>query len=430
MTWGLGGLVGLLRRPASGAVAGQVTQALAGLVLQVAAARFLGAAGLATFALIYGLIVLVTAVASGMVGDSLTVLDRHDRPVRAGLHVWAVLVAVVAGLVGGGLAAVTGVLPAWAAGVLGLAVVAFVLEDTLRRLLMATGRFWSLPAVDLTSLVVALATLVGYAVAGPLTLPHFFVALLAGQTAAGLVAWWRVPLDERARGPWRGADLAAVWAFGVWRAAAQTIRPGLLSGLRFVVVGLAGAAAYGPIEAARVYTAPTLTIVAGLGSYLLPHYVTMSRDSTGPRPVSRALRSADRVALAMAGSVALISLAAVALQPVVEPLLTGGGYDMPVLAVAGWGAYAVAAAVLLPYSGVATVQRQQRRVLAVRLLEFVALGVVVLLVRSVAEGEQWAPLTLAVGPLLAAVAVRQLVLRPLADREDGAHRTGRAPAPV
>jgi O-antigen/teichoic acid export membrane protein len=422
MTRGLGRLFGLVRRPASGAVTGQVTQALAGLVLQVAAARFLGAAGLATFSLIYGLIVLVTAVASGMVGDSLTVLDRQDRAVRAGLHVWAVLVAAGAGLAGGLLAAVTGVLPAWAAAVLGLAVVAFVLEDTLRRLLMASGRFWSLPAVDGTSLIFALGTLVLYALAGPLTLPHFFVALLAGQTAAGVVAWWRVPTAERPRGPWRSPDLAAVWSFGVWRAAAQMIRPGLLSGLRFVVVGLAGAAAYGPLEAARVYTAPTLTIVAGLGSFLLPHYVTMSRDATGPRPVTRALRSADRVALGMAGAVALISLVAVALQPVVEPLLTGGEYDMPVLAVAGWGAYAVAAAVLLPYSGVATVQHQQRRVLAVRLLEFLALGVVALLVLFVPDGEQWAPLTLAVGPLLAAVAVRQLVLRPIADREHGAHR--------
>ena len=41
-------------------------------------------------------------------------------------------------------------------------------------------------------------------------------------------------------------------------------------------------------------------------------------------------------------------------------------HTLGLLAVAGWGAYAVAAAVLLPYSGVATVQHQQRRVLAVR----------------------------------------------------------------
>ena len=249
----------------------------------------------------------------------------------------------------------------------------------------------------------------------------FFLALLVGQTAAGIVAWWRVPAADRPRGPWRSPDLGSVWSFGVWRAAAQMIRPGLLTGLRLVIVAAVGAAAYGPIEAARVYTAPTLTVVAGLGSFLLPHYVTMSRASTD-RPVTRALRSADRVALGLAGAVAALSLVAVLLQPVVEPLLTGGDYPLPVLAVAGWGAYAVAAAILLPYSGVATVQRQQRRVLGFRLLEFVALGAVVLLVTLVEGGETWAPLALAAGPLLAAVAVRQAVLRPLVRQERGAHR--------
>jgi hypothetical protein len=171
-----------------------------------------------------------------------------------------------------------------------------------------------------------------------------------------------------------------------------------------------------------VYTAPTLTVVAGLGSFLLPHYVAMARASAHDRPVTRALRSADRVALGLAGTVAVISLVAVLLQPVVEPLLTGGDYPMPVLAVAGWGAYAVAGAILLPYSGVATVQRRQRRVLGFRLLEFVALGAVALLVFTVDGGEAWAPLALAVGPLLAAVAVRQAVLRPLVRQEHGAPR--------
>jgi len=107
----------------------------------------------------------------------------------------------------------------------------------------------------------------------------------------------------------------------------------------------------------------------------------------------------------------------------VEPLITGGNYDMPVLAVAGWGAYAVAGAVLLPYSGVATVQRRQRRVLGFRLLEFVALGAVALVVTLVDGGEAWAPMVLAVGPLLAAFAVRQAVLRPLVRAEQDPSRT-------
>jgi O-antigen/teichoic acid export membrane protein len=397
----------LLRRPATGAITGQVTQAAAGLVLQVAAARFLGAAGLATFSLVYGAIVLVTAVASGMVGDSLTVLDRAEPRIRAALHVWAVLVAGAAGALGALLAAVTGLLPLWSAGVLGLAVTAFVLEDTLRRLLMAAGRYWSLPAVDGTSLLLSLLTLVGCALTGPLALPDFLVALLAGQTAAAVVAWWQAPAGERPRGPWRAPDLRTVWSFGVWRAASQTVRPALMTCLRLIVVGVAGAAAYGPLEAGRVYTAPTLVVVAGLGSYLLPHYV-----ATRDRPAADSLRAADRAALALAGTVAAITLVAIGTLPVLAPLLTGGDYPVPVAVVLGWGAYAVAGAFLLPYSGLATVHRRQRRVLGLRLLEFAALAAVCLL--TLGGDERWAPLALAVGPVLVAIAVRQLVLRPLA----------------
>lgn len=403
-----GRLGALVRRRATGAVVGQVTQAVAGLVLQVAAARFLGAAGLATFSLVYGAIVLVTAVSSGMVGDSLIVLDRHEPRVRAGLHAWALIVSGGAGIVGAVVAVVTHVVPSAAAVVLAVAVTAYVLEDALRRLLMATGRYWSLPAVDATSLVFSLAVLVVCALAGPLTITSFLWALVVGQTTAAVVAWLAAPADERPRGPWRQPALAEVWSFGIWRAAGQMVRPGLLTALRLLIVGAAGAAAYGPLEAARVYTAPTLIVVQGLGSYLLPHYVaTRDRD---PR---RSIRVADRAALGLAAAVAVIGVLAVVLQPVVEPLLTGGHYPVPMLAVVGWSAYAASAAFLLPYSGLATVHRRQRRVLMLRLPEFAALCVVWALVHNVTDGQQWAPLALALGPVVAAIAVRRFVLQPL-----------------
>ncbi len=406
---GVNPLLRLVRRPAVGAVLGQVTQALAGLVLSVAAARTLGAAGLAAFSLAYGCTVLVTALVSGLVGDSLTVLDRHDPGTRAALHVWAVGVAATAGLAGGALAAATGRLPGWAVVVLGLAVTAFVLEDALRRLLMATGRFWSLPAVDGAGLLVAVGTLAACAAAGPHSLASFALALLVGQGAAAVVAWAALPPGERPRGPWRGPALRAVWDFGVWRAAAQAIRPLLLTGLRLLVLAATGAAAYGPLEAARVYTAPTLVVVAGLGSSLLPRFV-----ATRGRPATEQLRAADRVALGLATAVAVVGVLAVALQPVAAPLLTGGAFAVPAAAVAGWSAYAVAAAVLLPYAGLATVHRRQRRLLCLRLLELGGLGGVWALVVLVDGGEAWAPLALAAGPLLVAVTVRRTVLRPLA----------------
>lgn len=397
----------LLRRPATGALTAQGTQAVAGLALQVAAVRELGAAGLAAFSLAYGAIVLATAVCSGLVGDSLTVLDRHAPGIRAGLHVSAVLVSGAAAVVGGALALLTAVVPLWAGLLLGLATAAFIVEDTLRRLLMASGRFWSLPVVDVTSLGPALAVLVTAGLSGRLTLATFVVALLVGQSGAALVAWLLLPPGERPRGPWRRPDLRAVASFGAYRAAAQTIRPALLTLLRLVVVTVAGAAAYGPLEAARVYTAPTLVLVAGMGSFLLPHFVALRS-----RGAAAGLRSADRAAIGLAVAVTTIGVVAVLALPWLGPLLTGGGYAVPGTAVAGWTAYAVAGAVLLPYAALASVHGEQRRVLVLRALEFAAPAVVLPLVLLADGGPVWAPLVLALGPVLAAVAVRRTVVVP------------------
>ncbi|MGY1659983.1 oligosaccharide flippase family protein [Geodermatophilus sp. SYSU D00705] len=401
----------LLRRRAVAAVVGQGTQAVAGLALQVAAARVLGAGGLAVFALVYGTLVLVTAVCSGLVGDSLTVLDRTDRGVRAGLHVWTLVVSAGAGLVGAVAALVSGLVPVWAGLLLGPACAAFIVEDTLRRLLMATGRYWSLAVVDTTSLVGAMTALGLAGATGGITLSSFVVALLAGQSAAAVVAWWLVPADERPRGPWRRPALRTVASFGVWRAAAQTIRPGSLTLLRVLVVAVAGAAAYGPLEAARVYTAPTLTLLAGLGSFLLPHFVGLRSG-----PMAAGLRVADRAALGIGLAVAVIGAVGLLALPWLGPLLTGGDYAVPAEAVAGWAAYAVAGAALLPYSSLASVHGGQRRVLALRSLEFASLGAVALLVLLVPAGTPWAPLALALGPALAAVAVRQSVVVPMVRR--------------
>jgi O-antigen/teichoic acid export membrane protein len=415
--------LGLLRRRATAAVVGQGTQAVAGLALQVAAARVLGAGGLAVFALVYGTLVLVTAVCSGLVGDSLTVLDRAEPRLRAGLHVWTLLVSAGAGLAGAVAALASGLVPVWAGLLLGPACAAFVVEDTLRRLLMATGRYWSLAAVDTTSLVGAMAALGLAGLTGGVSLSSFVVALLAGQSAAAVVAWWCVPTAERPRGPWRRPALRAVASFGVWRAAAQTIRPGSLTLLRVLVVAGAGAAAYGPLEAARVYTAPTLTLLAGIGTFLLPHFVGLRS-----RPMADSLRVADRAALGLGVAIGAIGAAGLLLLPWLGPLLTGGDYAVPAAAVVGWAAYAVAGATLLPYSSLAAVHGGQRRVLALRALEFASLAAVLLLVVLVPGGAPWTPLALALGPVLAALAVRQSVVVPMVRR--GSLRAVPEPVPA
>ncbi len=401
-------VLGLLRRPATGALTAQGTQAVAGFALQVAAARELGAAGLVAFSVAYGAIVLATALCSGLVGDSLTVLDRRDSGIRAGLHVSAVLVSGGAAVTGAAVGLLTDAVPPWAGLLLGVATAAFIVEDTLCRLLMATGRFWPLTAVDATGLTLALAVLLASWTSGGPTLTTFVVALLVGQTGAALVAWVLLPAAERPRGPWRQPALRAVASYGAYKAALQAVRPALLTLLRLAVVAVAGAAAYAPLEAARVYTSPALVLVAGMGSFLLPHFVAMR-----PRGPAAGLRSADRAAVGLTLAVAVIGVLAVLALPWLGPLLTGGAYAVPVTAVAAWTGYAIAGAVLLPYGGMASVHGGHRRLLALRTLEFAAPAVVLPFVLLADGGPAWAPLVLAVGPLVAAWAVRRTVLVPL-----------------
>lgn len=409
------GLRGLVRHRVSGALVGQATNALSGFVLQVAAARELGASGLATFSLGYGALVLGTAVSSGLVGSALTVLDRHEPRIRAALHVWTVLVSATVGALGVLAAGWTGILPGWAVPLLGLACAAYLVEDTLRRLLMATGRFWSLPAVDLTGVVLALAVLAVVGASGRITMATFVLALLVSQAGAAIVAWWCLPAGERPRGPWRRPALGRVASFGVWSALTQTIRPAALTLLRTMLIALVGAAAYGPVEVARVYTAPTLLMVTGVGSFLLPHFVSLR-----PRGLVTGLRAADRAVFLLGAGTALMGLAGLLALPWLGHLVTGGRYAVPVGSVVAWTLYSVASATLLPYGFLAVVHGRQARVLAMRCSELVSLAAAGILAACLRESVPWTPLALALGPAIAAVILRQAVLVPLVRRDSTA----------
>jgi hypothetical protein len=118
--------------------------------------------------------------------------------------------------------------------------------------------------------------------------------------------------------------------------------------------------------------------------------------------------------------VAVIGAVAVALLPWLGVFLTDGQYPVPAAAVLAWVAYAVAAAALLPYGRLALVHGGQRRVLALRAWELASVVAVVFLLLAVDGSEAWTPLALAVGPAVAAVAVRQSVLMPLVRRENSA----------
>ena len=385
------------------AVAAQGSQAAGSLVLQVVAARTLGMTGLGEFGLLFGILMLATAISSGFVGDSLTVLDRHQSPIRAALQNWLVLggaaIAVVCGLGVWG----TDFVGMQDALAFGAATFAFVIEDTIRRLLMANLRFWRVVAVDVTSLLVLGAVL---ALAPTISLAWLFVALAAGQVCASVVGVLMLPPGERwLATPMLPARHRAVFQYGSFRALQQAVRPSLLALTRVVVIAVVGVAAAGQLEAARIYTAPALLVVFGLNSFLFASYAIDKSQS-----MAVALRRADRGVSFLVAVTLAFGLVAVVCIPVLGPLLAGAQYDLSLISVMGWLAYSISVATVTPYGALAAVRGLQAAVLAVRVADsLVSLALAAALI-SLTSSAEWVPFGLAIGSFAGGFVIRRYVL--------------------
>jgi O-antigen/teichoic acid export membrane protein len=413
----------------TGAVSGQLSQAVGSFVLQLIAARSLGASGLGTFALLYSVIVMTTALSNGLVGDSLVVLDRDERPIRAALQNWCLLTSFGASVVGAFCCVLSG-LVSWEQGALfALATGTFMIESILRRLLMAVMRFWYLVVVDAVSATVSLAVLAVWHSVAPLTLDAMLIAWVAGQVLATLAAVLCLPSDERRLVSWRPSAMRQVAGFGMWRAAQQSLRPAMLTAARFLITLAAGRAAFGQLEAARVYMAPALLVIQGLGSYLFSSYA-LRRNARWARLIGRADRASSAMlllALAMGAVGALVS-------PWVGRFVTGPGFSLVPLAVFGWAVYAASTAAVTPFANLAAVRGRQHVVMALRTADSVlSLGLLALVINVLGADVSWAPYVLALGSLIDGAVIRWLVLLPLRREEEGqedAEGAESAPDPV
>lgn len=397
--------------PAAAALAAQVTVAGGSFLVQALAARELGAAGFGTFAILFGAVVMATAVSTGLVGDSLTVLDRGRPEVSNAL--WRVGGATIA------LAAATSTTVALLAGqppsraaLFGAVVAAFMLADLCRRLLMAELLFWRLAAVDAVGAGVGVGTAWLWTLAADPAVEHFLLAVLASQLTTAALATVAAPAGHRPRpGPGWG-DWRAVLAYGSWRAVQQFVRPTALNLVRWLVLLAAGQAAVGELEAARVIVAPAMLLVQGLGSYLFSSYAADRHHGAVVL-----LRRADRGAVVMLlGALVVGGIVALAL-PVLGELLTDGHYQLTALAVLGWSCYAASCAAVLPYGTLAAVGGQQRLVLAIRLLDSTAsVALVGLVVWLLGAQAGWAPWLLSTGSFAGGWFLRSRVLLPQARR--------------
>lgn len=398
---------GLVRSRAAGAAIAQIWQAAGGFGLQLAAAWTLGAAGLGLVSLCLGVIVMATAVTSGMVGDSLVVLDRSDRRIRGALQAWALILACLGGLAAGVGMALSR-LTTGQAVLFALALVIFQAAELVRRLLMANLLFWRLVVQDSVAVGATLAVVATWHALAGLSLGAFFVAMTVGQSLGVVVGMALVPASDRRWVSMRGANLRRVGGYGAWRGAQVGVPPALLTAARVLITLFTGAVALGLVEAARILAAPLLLVVQGLGSYLFSSY---ARDAHLGARVLRA--RAWRASGAMVASVLVLGAVLVALTPVLGPLITASGFEIARVTVAGWVLYVAASASLQPFASLAAVLGQQRRVFGCRLIDALFAAALLALLLGVGVSAAWAPYALACGLALGGVLVRRLVLAPL-----------------
>ncbi|WP_121189815.1 hypothetical protein [Microbacterium sp. AG790] len=388
-----------MKRKALGAIAAQAAQAAVSLALQILVARLLGIADYGRFAILYGVIVLASGVVTGLVGDALIVLDRADRRIRAGLEVWLAIAAATSAALAAAVAAASGFASPAEAGLFALAMIAFVVEEIVRRLLMAGYAFPRVIAADLTGFVVSLAVLAGAAAVQALSLGAFLGAIAAGQTIGAIVGWRLVPRSERVLVGWRGANLRTVWGYGAWRGLQQTLRPAMLTGVRVVVLAATGAAAVGMLEAARTYTSPLLLVVGGLSSFLFVRFADHRREGR-----FGSLREADRVVVVLVGATVLMSAVALGLGPWLGPLAFGVAFD-PTMLVA-WLVFGLSVAVVTPYGALSAVAGRQRVVFMVRLSDTLLGLVLTVVIVLVGGSPALIPFALAAASALGGAALR------------------------
>ncbi len=389
----------------AGAVAAQFSQAAGSFLLQVLAARLLGKEGLAVFAVLSGLVVLATAVVSGFVGDSLTVLDRSVTAVRAGLQWWLVTlstgVALIASLGLWG----SDYLTPWEALVFGLSGAAFVAEDSFRRLLMATMRFWAIVVVDLVSLIGSVGVVAVVHATSEVTLATLLEGLLVGQVAAMAVAIVLLPPSDRwwARGT--TPDRGHVFRYGKWRALQVSVRPAMLAVMRVIVVAGVGRAAYGELEGARLFVAPATLAVNGASSYLFARFARTKDVAT-----SKLLRQSDRGVVVLATASLGLGVIAALLVPSLGSAMVGDDFDLDRWGVFGWAVLAAATAAATPYGVLAAVRGRQGATLLVRLTDAVCSLVGVAIAMQLDWSETSVPYVLAASAFLGGIGIRVLIV--------------------
>ncbi len=390
------------RRPL-GAIVSQMTVAGTSLLIALIVVRELGVSGLGTFGLLFAVLLTVNAVQTGWIGDSLTVLDRFDSGIRRALFqsqaISVVAIFVVtwsAALLVDGVDGATAVLFA-------IASVAWALEETLRRILIARREFWTLVVNDLAFAVGSLGLLGAVIASGAaLTLDTVIISLLAGSTVAIGLAIIQLPQIELLRGPASPSRMAELAAFAGWRAVQVGLRPASQALMRVVVAVTLGLEAVGVLEAARLLIAPALTVANGAGMFFLPTYSDQLRRRVRLSP------SVGAAMLLVAAICVSYGLFAVALREPLAQLLTGGETVVATLGVVSWSLFSIAFGIGLPVGAANVAAGRSKQTFMIRLLD-ATVGSTIAALIAVFGWVEAVPIGLAVGAFVGAALLYRAV---------------------
>lgn len=379
-------------RGASGAVVTQFVTAGGSLVLQVLAARMLGADGYGTFTIILGSLIMTTAIQSAWVGDSLTVLDRHAPDIQGALmasHLGFLVLGVT--LAAGG-ALIFDLTDGSGALALSVLLALWITEELGRRIFMARLEFWKLVLNDAIYVGGALLTLALLRWSGKsVGLDDFLLAMAGGAAAAILAALIQLPRSEFWVVRPRTQALGQVARFAGWRSAQAAIRPFSLLVVRVVIAGFASRAVLGNVEAARLLIAPALTFIAGGGWYMLSVHSDQQRGDNKPRAIS--VGSATAI---LSGAAVIYGACALVFLDFLSTILTASSFEISRGAVMAWVVFTLAFAAGLPANCAAIALRRSREVFVARILDS-ALGLALMTALVLTNNPTMAPYGLAVG---------------------------------
>jgi O-antigen ligase len=378
------------RRPL-GAIVSQMTVAGTSLLIAVIVVRQLGVAGLGTFSLLFGILITVNSIQTGWIGDSLTVLDRFDAGLRRALFQSQTISVIAIFTVTWALALLVDGVGAATAILFAMASVAWALEETVRRLLIARREFWTLVVNDGAFALGSLGLLAATSVSGAaLTIDTVIIALLAGSIVAIGVGVVQLPRVELARGPAAPSRMRELASFAGWRAVQVGLRPGSQALVRAIVASVASLEAVGQLEAARLLIAPALTVANGAGMFFLPTYADQRRRRVPLKP------SLGGAMLVIAGICAAYGLVALLLRDSLANLLTSGESIVPTLAVVSWMLFSIAFGIGLPPGAANVAAGRSRQTFAIRSLD-AGIGVAIAGLFVVVGWEDAVPIGLAIG---------------------------------